>query len=310
MPVVDQAQESQNNEIMDLLDGMTASTEVESKSESDTTDQSDEKESHDKKEEEVKTDVEKGEERESEETTKQGKDDELESKEKKVTAEHTSETQPEHKEDVQETELERYKRENEELRKHLEEIADKVFTPKPQPKMTPEEEQEAAKKAANQVLPFLKSDEVFDEALKSAHNFNALLTSVVNTAVERSLRIMPQIASQIADSQITLKTSVENFYRDNQDLIPHKKYVGYVANEIAAQHPEWTLLQVLQETEKEARTRLRLARNATQQTTTSSSTTVQQRPGFVPSGGGGGRRRTPSSDNMSEQEKSILDLLT
>ncbi len=223
----------------------------------------------------------------------------------------------------QETEVERITRENAELKAHLEEMAAKFVTPPPPRQLTPEQ-QEAEKKRmeqqARQVLKFLPDDTVFDDVMKSSDNFNALLTSVVNTAVERSLRLMPQVATQLVEQQINLKNAVRDFYTDNRDLEPHKKYVGFVANEIAAQHSDWGLTQILQETEKEVRGRLKLARagdnmqavhvGSVQQTGTIVNRTAPSNPGFVP-GGGGGRRGSSSSDgNLTSQEKDIINLIS
>lgn len=223
----------------------------------------------------------------------------------------------------QETDLERMTRENAELKAHLEEMAGRFVTP-PAPKQLTPEEQAAQKtrmeQQAKQILKFLPDDTVFDDVMKSSENFNALLTSVVNTAVERSLRLMPQVATQLVEQQINLKTAVRDFYTDNKDLEPHKKYVGFVANEIAAQHSDWGLTQILQETEKEVRGRLKLARagdnmqavqpGSVQQTGTIVNRTAPSNPGFVP-GGGGGRRGSSSSDgNLSSQEKDIMSLIS
>lgn len=222
----------------------------------------------------------------------------------------------------QETEVERITRENAELKAHLEEMAAKFVTPPPPRQLTPEQ-QDAEKKRmeqqARQVLKFLPDDTVFDDVMKSSDNFNALLTSVVNTAVERSLRLMPQVATQLVEQQVNLKNAVRDFYTDNRDLEPHKKYVGFVANEIAAQHSDWGLTQILQEVEKEVRGRLKLARPGENMQTvpvTPQSNQVLGRtvppsnPGFVP-GGGGGRRGSSSSDgNLSSQEKDIINLIS
>lgn len=224
----------------------------------------------------------------------------------------------------QESDLERMTRENAELKAHLEEMAGRFVTP-PAPKQLTPEEQAAQKtrieQQARQVLKFLPDDTVFDDVMKSSDNFNALLTSVVNTAVERSLRLMPQVATQLVEQQINLKTAVRDFYTDNRDLEPHKKYVGFVANEVAAQHSDWGLTQILQETEKEVRGRLKLARagenmqavhvGSVQQTgPVINDRTAPSNPGFVP-GGGGGRRGSSSSDgNLSSQEKDIMSLIS
>jgi len=206
------------------------------------------------------------------------------------------------------------------LRSHIEEMAGKVVSPQPQKQLTPEEQQaqqaEDAKKA-KQILPFLASNEIFDDVMKDKDNFNALLTSVVNTAVERSLRLMPQIAGTLYEQRSTLGNAVSSFYKDNADLEPHKKYVGFVANEVSAQHPDWGLSQILQETEKEVRTRLKVPRTVTptipgqpapQQN--GNIRTVQTNPGFVPGGGGGRKGGSVSGDgNLTGQEKQILDIL-
>lgn len=221
-----------------------------------------------------------------------------------------------------ETEMQKVMRENEELRKLLNDTAGNIVAP-PQKELTPE--QQAAikannERAAKQVLRFLPDEAVFDEVMKTPENFNALLTSVVNTAVERSLRLMPQVATQLVEQQMNLKTAVTSFYTDNKDLEPHKKYVGFVANEITAQHPDWGLTQILQETEKEVRNRLKLERVVSNENPTPTPTRVQQQinnphtassnPGFVP-GGGGGRRGSSSSDgNLSSQEKDIMSLIS
>lgn len=223
----------------------------------------------------------------------------------------------------QETDLERMARENAELKAHLEEMAGKFVTP-PEPKQLTPEEQAAQKtrmeQQARQVLKFLPDDTVFDDVMKSSENFNALLTSVVNTAVERSLRLMPQVATQLVEQQINLKTAVRDFYTDNKDLEPHKKYVGFVANEVAAQHSDWGLTQILQETEKEVRNRLKLVRagenmqavqpGSVQQTGTIINRTAPSNPGFVPGGGGGRRGSSTGDGNLSSQEKDIINLIS
>lgn len=220
---------------------------------------------------------------------------------------------------VEKTPLELAQEEVATLRAHIEEMAGKIVTPPPAKQLTPEEQkiaQDEDAKKAKQVLPFLASNEIFDDVMKDKDNFNALLTSVVNTAVERSLRLMPQIAGTLYEQRMTLGNAVTSFYKDNVDLEPHKKYVGFVANEVSAQHPDWGLKEILQETEKEARTRLKLPRVATPATPgqppqqNGNIRTVQVNPGFVP-GGGGGRKGGPVSGdgNLTGQEKQILDIL-
>jgi hypothetical protein len=220
----------------------------------------------------------------------------------------------------EETELERFKRENTELRTHLEELAGKAMGPS-EPVAKTSEQIEADKKQANeaarQILKFLPNEEIFDEVMKNADSFNALLTSVVNTAVERSLRLVPRVATQIVDQQASMRELVKDFYTDNKDLLPHKKYVGFVSNEIASQHADWTIDKVLVETEKEVRSRLKLARTSgamdntgSQSRTDTTSHTVDKNPGFVPSSGGGRKGSGSADGNMTSVEKEIMSLIS
>lgn len=221
----------------------------------------------------------------------------------------------------EETELERLKRENAELMAHLSDIAGKTMGPRPDAPKTPEEveaEKQRQAQAARQVLKFLPSEEVFDNVLKDANSFNALLTTVVNVAVERSLRMVPQVANQLVDQQFVLRASVQSFYDENKDLLPHKKYVGFVSNEIASQHADWDLPKILEETEKEVRARLKLAKvpqhivgpSGGQNGGAGPTRTVVDNPGFVPSGGGGRRGPATPNGNLSAQEKDIMSLIS
>jgi hypothetical protein len=219
---------------------------------------------------------------------------------------------------VAETPEEAVRKENEALRRELVAMADRLG-PKEPPPVTPEERDRLIKEAASQVLTFIQSNETFDEVMKDHVHFNALLTAVVNTAVEKSLRLVPTAVTQIVDSQLLLKTAVNDFYRANNDLLVHRKYVGFVSQEVAAKHPDYTLPKLFEETEKEVRTRLKLApRTPTPEPGPSEvpisnaasiiPRTVDVNPGFVPSSGGG--RTGPGGERLSGEEKQIVDLIS
>jgi len=224
------------------------------------------------------------------------------------------------------TEVEMIKKENEELRKHLEEMASKVVDG-PQKRQPTEQEvaqqQQQADAAKRQVLNFLPTEEAFDEVLKNKDSFNAFMTAVVNVAVERSLRVVPSVVVPMINNEYTLRTSVNDFYKDNKDLKPHQKYVGFVANEVTAQNPDWGVVEVLQETEKLVRERLKMKKpvdgtndagiviNAAAQSGSGGIRTAESSPGLAHAGGSGGRRASAGGDSsMSSVEKSVLDLIS
>lgn len=328
----EELEKNQQSEIGELLEGLTAPSTSES-----TTSGSSEASTSTEANTETSTiiegekDVKKGEERKEEETSRQesttdtGKkvEGEVGAKEGEVKS-VTETTTTKVKEEVKPPEKTReqlLEEDNKALRQRLEELAGKIITPTQPKPMTPEEEKRKKDEQAKQVLRFVPNDEVFDEVMKSADNFNALLTSIVNVAVERSIRIVPQIATQLIDQHFNLKTAVDTFYTENNDLKPHMKYIGFIANEISSQHPDWGLSQILQEVEKEARVKLNIPKSAlsvpgsvtiknAQTGSTNTNTANNTNPGFVP-GGGGSRTGSPSSTgNLTKAEKEIVDLIS
>jgi hypothetical protein len=275
--------------------------------------------------EEVKADEQKGEERPEETPSGQEQVAQPAAEETKeevkppVEAKPAEEVKPPEKPSKDESELDKAKRELAETRMRLEEMAGRIISP-PQPQrppMTPE--QQAAYKAemekrAKAAIKFLPDDASFDEVMKTADNFNMLLTKVANFAAERVLRMVPQVATTYVDQQLTYKTAAQEFYRENSDLVPHMKYVGFVSNELLAKNANWDLPTLLQATEKEVRARLKLPKGNSQvvkpgrRTETGTTHTVEANPGFVP-GGGGGRRGSAQSP-LSGQEKDIMDLIS
>jgi len=216
-----------------------------------------------------------------------------------------------------ETNEQRLAKENEELRQQMVELAGRVVEgPKP-PTKTPEQIEHDRVQAARAVLGFIKNPEQYDEVFKSHENFNALLTSVVNTAVERAIRMIPQVTTQYVDQQFTLRTAASDFYRENEDLLPHKKYVGFITNEVQAEHPDWALPELLTEAEKITRTRLKLPKptggnggpvQPVQPTGTTRSSRTVENPGFTPSGGGG--RRGSGASPLTGEAAEINDLIS
>lgn len=168
------------------------------------------------------------------------------------------------------------------------------------------------------MLNFIKNEEMFDETMKSAENMNALLTMVVQTAVEGIQRSIPTLVGNMVNHQVSLRTAVNEFYKEHQDLVPHRSFVGFVANELTAQHPDWDLEKVLRETNTEARKRLLLKGvaggkvaelNRSIQDAQGGRPTQrrQEGPAFVP--GGGGRRGPGGDQKMDSLSKEIADLI-
>jgi len=141
---------------------------------------------------------------------------------------------------------------------------------------------------------------------------------VVQTAVEGIQRAIPTLVGNMVNHQVSLRTAVNEFYKEHQDLVPHRSFVGFVANELTAQHPDWDLEKVLRETNTEARKRLLLKGvaggkvaelNRSIQDAQGGRPTQKQQagPAFVP--GGGGRRGPGGDQKMDSLSKEIADLI-
>jgi hypothetical protein len=198
------------------------------------------------------------------------------------------------------------------LREQLEEMAARTLGVKPDAKpaesATTSEASEVvqARVVAPEkggVISFIETEEQFDEAMKTAEGFNKILTGVVQKSVETVLRSVPQMVVKLADSQITMRSAINEFYTHNTDLVASKAYVGMVANELAAKNPDWTLDKLLGNLGGEVRTRLKMVTSSVQQTKGG----AEAKPAFVPKGGGG---KPPSGPGLTGQDKEIVDLIS
>ena len=104
----------------------------------------------------------------------------------------------------------------------------------------------------------------------------AHVTSQKEVWRESVLRDLPMITRDVARQQVVLLNAVNKFYQDNDDLVPYQGVVGNITNQIAAQHPEYSLGQLFEEVEKNVRKTLGLKKIAQRVDESKSST-----PAFV-----------------------------
>ena len=157
------------------------------------------------------------------------------------------------------------------------------------------------------VRNFLEGFADLDEVFSSPENFNKLLLTVYNNALEEASKLtveriysgLPQIMSQYVTQHISMNRLVDDFYTANADLVPVKRTVTALANEISAEHPEYTTQQVFDETAKRTREVLKL-----QQVTPPP--VRGAKPAFVPPKGS--RSRTPAPV-LSDIERGVMELI-
>jgi hypothetical protein len=150
--------------------------------------------------------------------------------------------------------------ENEKLRKQIEELHTKK-EPKPEP-----EEPEPEK---FEELSFIGDDDELDDLIRSPKKLNEVLNKVYKAGMdamiksqEDTVRRIPEVVKTSLSTQSTLKKLADDFWEDNKDLKPFRKVTAAVYEEIASEHPDWTVAKVFEETGVETRNRLELHKKA------------------------------------------------
>ena len=150
-----------------------------------------------------------------------------------------------------------------------------------------------------------------DTILSSKDEFNKFLSSVVNstinTTTENIYKNLPSAVSSQVTQQNGLKAVVDEFYKENADLLPVRKTVAGVSNEVAAEHPEFTIEQIFKETE--TRTRAMLGLKKGEVPTEKPETSVQSKPKKPALPGKQGGRAGDGKKKLSLQDRHIGDVL-
>ena len=79
------------------------------------------------------------------------------------------------------------------------------------------------------------------------------MTRVVNLTAQTIVRNLPSMVQTQVATHSSLREATESFYKENEDLLPVRKTVGNVADQVAAEHPDWTIPQLFEETANRTR---------------------------------------------------------
>lgn len=149
-------------------------------------------------------------------------------------------------------------------------IAEYETKPKPKPKPSTE--------APSTEAPLGDEDFVgdldLDDLTRDPKLFNQVLNKVYKRGVdigrsevrkgsELMLKSIPDIVKNNIALNATLKAVNEEFYSSNPDLVPFKKVVGAVFEEVISENPDKTYRDVLPQVAEETRKRLELHKKAT-----------------------------------------------
>jgi len=154
-----------------------------------------------------------------------------------------------------------------------------------------EGEEEAELEVPDMESDFFEDDEAYETAMSSRENFNALLREVAKqSALAASRAILPRlqpIIQKTVANESAQATLVQEFYKSNPELLPNRRFVGYLFSQIQAKSPELSHAELLELTGVEARKSLGLSKG----TPTGKSRRGKRKGRTAPGGRGGGRRK-------------------
>jgi len=114
---------------------------------------------------------------------------------------------------------------------------------------------------AAQALHFV-DPETLESVLTNPDKFNKLISKVVEVAAQRALAATPSIIRKQEDERNELIEATQTFYDKNKDLVKYHRNISLTAQQVKSLNPNFTVRQVLDESEKLVRERLRLTKTA------------------------------------------------
>jgi uncharacterized phage infection (PIP) family protein YhgE len=188
------------------------------------------------------------------------------------------------------------------LLERLEKVTGENLSNKPLQQTTQQTEQQQPE---IQEHSYLSDTDDVDEVLSTRDGLNKLLNQVhqramqqaSHVAAERILRSLPETVSQYVTQHMRMAEAVKTFYDTNPDLTQVKRTVAQVANEVAAEKPEFTHEQVFAETATRVRRMLQIT----------DKTQSRQKPAFA--GQRGRTRANEGGNELSSIAKEIQELI-
>ena len=102
------------------------------------------------------------------------------------------------------------------------------------------------------------TEEEFQAALKSRDAMNSAFNNVYFKVLEYVIRSVPNVIQTRLREDAKLMIETIKFYDQNKDLVSQRELIAVISNELKAANPEWTIQELLEETGKEVRHRMKL----------------------------------------------------
>ena len=159
--------------------------------------------------------------------------------------------------------------------------------------------------------PFV-SDEDFEDVITSSEKFNEVLLKVYKKGREDSLRDIPKAAARTVQRQIEIQELRKQFWEENKDLEPFKKYVLFKTQEIENANPGKPVKEILKMISETVRKDLDIVRSATDAEKIrqeGADRKKRKKPPFAnPPKGGRGRKETGKRTGQQGQIDELLDI--
>jgi len=107
-------------------------------------------------------------------------------------------------------------------------------------------------------MGFFKDKAEYEAAFEKPEVMSEVMGRVRTSAVQEVLKALPQVINNTIKAQLDVQTRTTKFYTDNEDLVAHKQFVGYVANDLSGRNPDWSLDDLFTKLPDEVRTRIGL----------------------------------------------------
>ena len=190
------------------------------------------------------------------------------------------------------------------LRRQIAEISARAMA-----KEQVEPEPESIKTPQMDPKSFLTPD-LHERILEDPSKLNGVLNEVYRQAVEtvigqvkelepRMVASVSRAAQKEVQTTIPMYMQVQDFFRKNEDLVPYRKLVQVMSEEISQEKPNLTVDEMLAETESAVRKSLALAEK------TKKKDTPKKRPSFAK----GTKGKAPSEKKVTGSEARMLELL-
>jgi len=149
----------------------------------------------------------------------------------------------------------------------------------------------------------LEEDVDFDDVMNDRETFITTMRNILGRyrqMLGQDLsRSIPNVVANQVQRVSALKGAVDSFYQVHEDLLPVRKTVGAVANQVVAEHPDWDLTQVFNEAAVRTRKVMRMK-------TPKGSKVVK--PSFAKSKGKGRERKPkPKVSKLQQEIDDVLD---